>query len=354
MEKILITGNMRSGTTFLANFLNAQKHITIFRDTFHALAGKMLGDQTKLLKLDYKMPLSNNEKIYLLDRISDGFKMLGNIVDYKIDINLNDFETLEELYDIMLRSIAENEDKVVGHKVTECELNVESIVTQTDVKVIYIVRDPRDVVLSSVKKFKMPLEHYLFGWKNRVELVQTAIDNPLSADKILCVKYEDIIENSPETRSALQNFLNVDITYDVSTLRDFKNKWVSNSSFGDVKQIYDISAVYRWKNNITEDVIYIQNETIDFLNRFGYEIWKDGYQDQRKTVLDVNANRVGELELEKQEGSDEVEANGAVVMNDLVSNAEIVKHLESLNKKILELYDENNDIINRMKISYEN
>ena len=32
MKKILITGYMRSGTTLLANFLNAQNNFLIYRD----------------------------------------------------------------------------------------------------------------------------------------------------------------------------------------------------------------------------------------------------------------------------------------------------------------------------------
>ncbi len=332
MERILITGNMRSGTTFLANFLNSQEGITVFRDSFHSLAGKMLGRPTKLMKLDYNEPINANEKKYLLDKVHYGFKMLGNIVTYNLKINLNDFNTIGELYNIMLDSIAKEGDTVVGHKVTECELNIDNIVMQTDVKVVYIMRDPRDVVISSVKKFKQPLNHYLAGWKRRVDLVEEAMDNPLCKDKILFVRYEDLIYNSESLREELVEFLGVPITYDLNVLKDFDNDWNNNSSYGDVKKLYDENAVYRWKKNFTDDVKYIQDETSDYLKRFGYEL--ELYAEDEDT----------EEELTNTES--EIISDGEGLAQD-----EILSYLEKMNTKLEAMIDENNAIIKKIKNS---
>ncbi len=334
MERILITGNMRSGTTFLANFLNSQEGITIFRDSFHSLAGKMLGSPTKLLKLDYSQPINDNEKKYLLEKIHYGFKMLGNIVSYKLKLNLNDFDTIGELYNIILDSISKDGDVVVGHKVTECELNIENIVTQTDVKVIYIMRDPRDVVMSSVKKFKQPLNHYLAGWKRRVDLVEEAMDNPLCIDKILFVKYEDLICNSQALRDKLSDFLGVPITYDLKVLKDFNNDWNNNSSYGDIKNLYDENAVYRWKKNFTEDVKYIQDETLDYLSRFGYDL---------------------EFYAEDEEQEDEILNVDSELLSDgecgMIGEDEILNYIEEMNSKLESMIEENKCVIEKIKNS---
>ena len=335
MERILITGNMRSGTSFLANFLNSQENITIFRDSFHSLAGKMLGRPTKLMKLDYNEPIGENEKKYLLEKILYGFKMLGNIVNYNFSVKLSDFNTIGELYTIMLDSIAKEGDLVVGHKVTECEINIENIVTQTDVKVVYIIRDPRDVVISSVKKFNQPLDHYLAGWKQRVEYVIQALDNPLCKDKVFFVRYEDLIYNSPELLNELSDFLGVPLTYGLDVLKDFDNDWSNNSSYGDVKKMYDENAVYRWKKNFTDDVRYIQAETAKYLDRFGYELELHAEEDEDDSD--------GEATAQLDESSDDSDMH--------YSQEDIIKNLEAMNTKLEAMIDENNAIIKKIKNS---
>ncbi len=356
MSKILITGNMRSGTSFLANFLNGQENITIFRDSFHALAGKMLGQPTNLVKLDYKAKLEEKEKMYIMDKIQYGFRMLGNIVNYNLNLKLSDFDTLEELYYILMNSIAKKNDKVVGHKVTECEINVENIITQTDIKVIYIIRDPRDVVISSVKKFNQPLEHYLNGWMKRVGIIDTLIEKNAMNNNLMCVKYEDLIYQSSEVLDQLSEFIGAEITYDIRTLKDFDNDWGNNSSYGDVNSLYDTNAVYRWKHNYSEDVQKIENETIDYLKKYGYQIGLDIENSSEEIeILEVTTENEDEIEsleldLEVEENIEKQDVAEALHVEEYsMSSDEITKYLEDINKKLSGLIAENKMMIKNVK-----
>ena len=247
-KKILVTGQMRSGTTFLSNFLNSQNNITIYSDIFHVVVGKILTNPVKTIEIPYNKKLNKNEKETYLNLVQRGLDMLGDKTDYVLSIQVDNFETPKELYNLLLASIKKDDDRVVGHKVTETEINVRNLLLNTDVNVIYIIRDPRDQVLSSMKKFGYNLNTAIAKWRNGIENILE-----INSKRLYIIKFEDLIYKKENLKNGLEKFLNIELNYNIQKVKQHNKDFISNSSFNDVKKAFDKNAVLRWKDK--EDFI---------------------------------------------------------------------------------------------------
>ncbi|ACL70450.1 sulfotransferase [Halothermothrix orenii] len=266
-QKLLITGRTRSGTTFLTNFLNAQEEITLFSDIFHVVAGKFLSQPVQTKVINYHKKLTSKEKDIYLHYIKVGLEMLGDKTNYKLQVKPEEFTTAKELYELLLDSIHKPGDKVVGHKVTEVEINVENILSNTDMKVLYIIRDPRDAVLSAVKKFGNSVFHAVTSWKKAIDKILK-----INSNKLLVIRFEDLIKKDLYLKSKLEGFLGINIDYNINEAKSHENKsFIGNSSFSDVDKLFDLRAVERWKNRSEFIVKYIYMETLDYIQKLGYD-----------------------------------------------------------------------------------
>jgi hypothetical protein len=73
MNSVIITGQKRSGTTFLANFLNAQRHIMIYRDFLRSIV-----TVSRTLEIrSFRENLSEWEKDVLLSNLKAEFLSIG-------------------------------------------------------------------------------------------------------------------------------------------------------------------------------------------------------------------------------------------------------------------------------------
>jgi len=145
-------------------------------------------------------------------------------------------------------------------------------------KVIGCVRDPRDF-LSSYKHYwniTLPKE------KNRVRtlynpiitsmLWRTSINSLISysklewADKLILLKYEDLV-NHPKTEVIrICNFLEIEFTADLLQIAEH------NSSFGSKASGIFTTSVGRWRSSLTsEEIWFAQTITKSVSNTFGYK-----------------------------------------------------------------------------------
>lgn len=268
-KKVLITGQMRSGTSLLCNFLNSQKNITMYADIFHTVAGRVPDPRGwSFSNINYLADISQTNKYYILFSMSHGIDVLktGSNVKYQLDVDLKDFNNMKELYYFLLDSIAAKNDLVVGNKVTSCELNIENIIKQTDIKVLYIHRDARDVVLSAAKKFTRPIDEYIQAWNAAMDII-IKIKNP----NLLCIKFEDLVCKNIIAKKKIEDFLGVTIDFELDSLQSYDNKWIANSSFADVNSLFDANVACRWKKNTTWDVEKVYSLSKDRLVALGYD-----------------------------------------------------------------------------------
>ncbi len=263
-KKILITGQRRSGTTFLANFLNAQKKFLVKRDFLGTIFG-----ESKKLKIDsFKDELSNREKNVLLSNLRAEFMSAGENVD---DIpKKQDFSNLFILFEKTLDKLNKKNDKIVGVKRTGQGYWIDDLLESTDIHVIYMYRDIRDVLLSSKNRFSdYTTISYLISWNERMKQV---ID--IKHERLLKVKFEELILNPDNTIEKISDFIGEEITKDINFAKDRTGlKFIDNSSFHDINKLFDKRAVNRWKDYPdSKEVRYSEILIPEFLEKLGYAI----------------------------------------------------------------------------------
>jgi len=265
-KKLLISGETRSGTTLLANFLNSQNNITIYRDY---LIIEQLKKIIEVKSICEPLSMAQKTKIIYQFCFIDNAK-IGLIIDIKIE----EFATLNEFYKIALHKIASLNDAYVGHKATKTYKVVPELLNNNpDLKIIYIVRDPRDVMVSALKEF--PHENifdHVERWKIGSKLLRNVLEDKNINDRVCLVRFEDLITDTPNALNTISQFLNIHNLMIPTELRDYNQIWLSNTSHNDVNEIFDQKAVNRWKLNDSMVIDYTENLLQDSMKPFDYEI----------------------------------------------------------------------------------
>jgi hypothetical protein len=236
---LLITGEMRSGTTFLANFLNSQEQMVVYADMLVSLFMEAHALNIKNIKKD----LSEREKNVLFSNLIQEGKL------HHLDFSCIDREKKLSWLDLFKQALTvikgDESAKIVGVKRTREEEYLSQML-KSGTKVIYSVRDPRDVMISAKNRFaRFNLFHVAENWQKSV---QVALELR-SHSSFLILRYEDLILEKEETAARLAQFLELPIKTDIDNLKFGKDKsYRDNSSFGDINKLFDPSATYRWKN----------------------------------------------------------------------------------------------------------
>jgi len=133
------------------------------------------------------------------------------------------------------------------------------------------MRDPRDVILSSKNRFSgFSLNFTLRSWHESVDLCLRYKDH----QNFHLIRYEDLMLNPEATLEKLAEFLNVEkIRSDFDSLKSHGDKkYIDNSSFGDVKKLFDTSGVYRFKSvKDTKTIDYVTVNSKRKLKLVGYD-----------------------------------------------------------------------------------
>lgn len=274
MKKVLITGCMRSGTTFLTNFLNSQNHCLIYRDFLVSIfrTSQRLGIKSFLTVLD------DEQKNILLSQLKAESYVMGS---NRMDGLSKDFSNLKELYNNALQIMGEKNDcEVVGSKVTVVGNWLPKVINETDIYVIYIYRDVRDTLLSAKNMFAdYNLSRLLIEWENDLEIALR-----IESERFLIVKFEDLILNTEPIIENLSDFLGVEILKDMKSGKDRETDWLDNSAFNDLNQMFDRKACFRWMDHKdSKEVKYCEILMSDLIKRLGYNVNKSAYSTLNKS-----------------------------------------------------------------------
>jgi hypothetical protein len=265
INRIIVTGEMRSGTTFLANFLNSQEKALVYADFLRQIFinGKQLNINS-ISKI-----LTERELNVISSNLIAEFRMFG----FDIQIPRDREYSLFDLFNIGLNKIQEIDAKkscsVIGIKSTKEYFYLNELLNN-DTKIIYIYRDPRDVLLSAKNRFSnYSLFEYADEWTKGIDLAMQFKNHK----NFLLVKYEDLIKRNSTLIKSMEDFLNIEIKMDVSKLRLRNgNDYIDNSSFGDVSKVFDTEALDRWKkNNNSDEVMYTYLYLNDYIKLLNYE-----------------------------------------------------------------------------------
>lgn len=242
-KHVFISGIARSGTTLVANLLNAQSDAIVWSDS---LAGPLIcadrfgGFDARLTARQRDVALS------WLDMQLQG-------LPHSTRIKPGDFDTVGAFYKQLLDEIASPTTRLVGHKVNGYGAGTavfEQLLEQTDVRCVYVLRDVRDVVLSQSHHLHATTTH-LETWKAAAKAAWALRTHP----KLVVVRYEDLVRAPAKAVESLSRMLGIDIDVDLAQLRYRDQPWIENSAFHDVDRVFDTRPVERWREHVDDELV---------------------------------------------------------------------------------------------------
>ena len=137
------------------------------------------------------------------------------------------------------------------------------------VKVVHIVRDGRDVVLSKHPSNKQTYWVSINRWVNDVKSGLKYINK----SNVHTLKYEDLILKHKETIEQLFLFLELPLTNEVLDFTNHTNVKKNNAWENEVETI-STNSIKKWQNIENDSIIeqlYANKQAVELLNTLGYE-----------------------------------------------------------------------------------
>jgi hypothetical protein len=150
------------------------------------------------------------------------------------------------------------------------------------VKIIYIYRDPRDVVLSVIdhgKKIIAAGENHTFAQMVRFEDALTAVmawikvwDRYFALDNVLKVKYEDLLAQPESTITVICKYLGIKV--ELQNVQSILWKYHRDNHGADMTGLhFNKAKTERYHEELSEEQLIILKEKIgDKITRMGYRV----------------------------------------------------------------------------------
>ena len=216
---IFILGVGRSGTSLLQSILNSHSKICFLPET------KFL--RSYVLKKNFKITKSNYK------RITNQFKSDKRLKRLKIDLDepLQINNTMYDIYQYILETKLTNQNKSnIGDKDPKLIEKINRLHHFfPNSKIIHIIRDPRDVVLSRTKakwSQKYPFYFHAIIYYMQLSLGIKSGRNKYKENYIE-VLYENLIKNPDYELLRVMKFLNLDFEKSMLNFKDSSKELVS-------------------------------------------------------------------------------------------------------------------------------
>jgi hypothetical protein len=194
--RILILGAQRSGTSLLSRMLNQHPEIGVPQESH------VYNHFYDIRYLYGDLALRRNQRLLLKDIVSFGdVRLWSPALDIEdVDRNISG-SGFGAVVDAMMRSWASKQGKSSWGEKTPSHIDfVDPILGHfRDIKVVHIVRDPRDVCLSMIRARFGPKNHFAaaIAWSKYLSKVRD-LKERYAKTKIIEVRYEELLA-SPET-----------------------------------------------------------------------------------------------------------------------------------------------------------
>ncbi|MFW5889612.1 MAG: sulfotransferase family protein [Bacillota bacterium] len=322
-KRFFITGMFRSGTTLLARMLNTHEQIVCASDPYRPLfnlfrdqvAAELeineiapydpLGDYfakgqinlfNQIQNENFEKKIPESERENLLNKI----KSHGKPFSPKIINNLEEIvgENFKEIYINLL----ENVPKYYGAGTEKWEGTKEVWTTEfvpaladtfPEHKFLLVIRDPRAVAASkNVNDKKYPWLFLIRQWRKLTILSWLYNNNSNFQDRVLLVRYEDLVRMPREISVKICDFLNINLDDKILNPGNFKDghgdKWLQNTSYENKKVEFNTNSIDKWKKVLSKkEVRFIENLCYFEMNLFDYEFEEtDDFKIDKDLIID--------------------------------------------------------------------
>jgi len=131
-----------------------------------------------------------------------------------------------------------------------------------DMKVLYIIRDPRDTYASNNRKKQrqsagketLELGRFIYRWGMSIWHMQYFQQSSING---LIIRYEDLLRYSASTLSLVTGFLGLEYEESLATPTKLSHPWHGNSMFKDKFSAISTAPIGRWKESLTQPQVEI-------------------------------------------------------------------------------------------------
>jgi hypothetical protein len=313
--QFLVTGMFRSGTTFCARVLSANRHIICASDPFAPIFKHYRNKfgQALLPQFDKASPLHDyyfdefQNSLYhsirsssfdvelapsslagLIDNVRQHSTHFSPLINsYLHNLAGKDFF---ELFHSGLRVIEMAYPKEHYHALGFKEVWTDEFAPHflglaSNARVIHVVRDPRAVVASNyVSGARYPLLFLARQWR---KLATLALVNAESSDRVKIIKYENLVSHLGETALEICSFLGVEFDEAMTRIGELKDgsnqPWYQNSSYHNAGMISQNAKtdpfsikIERWRDVLPKEYLQLVEKLCCFeMKLFGYNFVTD-------------------------------------------------------------------------------
>jgi len=270
---IFIAGSVRSGTALLQLLLNAHPNIAIFGELHYF-------DQILQLKHSVS-PLTSDEgfdSFLSLVKNVDNYQYIPDAENFftviKEKFKNSETRTSEAFFRCVLEEYAESQGaKRFGEKTPTNIRYLEQLVhIFPHAKIIHIIRDPRDVVASSITMPWTANDAVInaYKWKCDIIYSQTFLNR---TESYMELRYEDLVHETEDQLKRICSFIGED--YDSRMLEFYKTSqtYVKNEPWKETTQSpINRSAIKRWSRDLSAPQVFLVEKIVgSFMERFRYE-----------------------------------------------------------------------------------
>ena len=236
---LIIGGVRRCGTSLAARLLAAQEgatFITTYLGSFQHLADS--------LGVDFDHPLDSAQRRAALLKVREELLRLR----HPLIIGADEFRTLGDLYRCVLEDLTAVGDALVGHKDVLDPARIERLLRSSEMRVLILLRDPRDAAVSWWYRTGAPAESYIEDWKE-MACYLGGRQHP----HLFVARFEDLVTNPASALSAIVATAGIQFRLppsltSLTDMRDGAQPWSANTAYADVTRVVDVNAVGRWRS----------------------------------------------------------------------------------------------------------
>ena len=230
---VFLTGSPRSGTTLLERVIGSHPDVTS-TDEEVALSRYILPNLIRYKKKE-ELGVDNLDSIprsKILDQRQRYFRYMSHLLNTNIQsgMHVDKNPSLVRLMPAVLRLFPET-------------------------KVLFALRDPRDIVVSCFLRF-LPINSVSVNYQTMsgtIESVTTEIRTWIQLKRMIPneffeIRYEDMVAELKQTSEGLVDFLELEWSDEILNYRESKKEMVNSPTYEDVAKPVYKSSVGRWQN----------------------------------------------------------------------------------------------------------